>query len=141
MSSKYIGFGSYIQCDPAGGTSYTTIAGVRSISRSEATSNDVETTIINDATRFESFIGGLVNPGEVDFELAYDPATATHKSLALLLSTQAIATWKIVYSDTGATAETFSGYVKSLGNEVPLRELMTRKVKVKVTGNPGFATA
>lgn len=141
MPSKYIGFGSIIAVDPAGGTSYTTIANVRSISRSPAVTNEVETTVINDAGNFESFAPGLINPGEVKIELAYDPATATHKTLALLSSNRAIATWKITYSDSGATVESFSGFVKSIGEEVPLKELMTREVVVKLTGSPGRATA
>jgi len=138
---KFIGFGSKISVDPLGGSTFTDIAYVRSIKRDDATSHVSDTTCLDNSTRYETKLGGTVNPGGVTLELAFDPDGATHKTLALLLSTQAVASWKITYSDATTTTETFSGFVQSLGQEVPLRELVTRNIKIEVTGNPGFETA
>jgi hypothetical protein len=141
MSNKYIGFGSTIGVDPAGGTTFATIAGIDHISRGDASSNILDSSTLSQSDRWETKVGGLIDPGTLDMDMYYDPAEATQKTLALLLSTQALAAWKITYSDTGVSTESFKAIVQSLGQEIPKKELMMRKVKLAVSGNPGFATA
>ena len=134
MAGKKIGFTTTIASSTSG-----TIASVRSISGPNASGDSVDTTTLDSTSRYRTFIGALVDGGEVTFDLIYDTEEPSHQTLAQFLSSQDTKSWTITYPST-FTAQTFSGHVTGLGAETPLDDVITQPVTIKVSGTPGFSS-
>lgn len=134
MAGKKIGYTTTIATSTSG-----TIASVRGISGPGASGDNVDTTTLDSTSRYRTFIGGLVDGGEVTFDLIYDTEDAGHKLLAQLLTSQDTKAWTITYPTT-FTPQAFNGHVSGLGVETPLDDVITQPVTIKVSGTPGFSS-
>lgn len=78
----------------------------------------------------------LGDPGEMSFDIWYDPVAATHQLLTDYLSAPAVAKWQLKFSDDAATAIPFDGFVSGFepGGMDPEGYLMA-SVKIQVVGN------
>ena len=136
MSNKYVGIGFTLKVNS------TAVAGIRGMSHGEAAGSAVDITVWDDLSTSDHYMrkaGGLVDPGSLTLNLAYDPADATQKVLTGLLGSGSTAGFTIVYPTTTIT-ETFSGFVGSVGREMPFGELVTATVRIDKSGAPGFST-
>lgn len=134
MGNKYVGLGFTLKMNS------TAIAGIRGISNSEASGTAVDITVMDDYTTSDRFMrkaGGLIDPGAVTLQLAYDPADATQHSLQQKWRAGSTQGFTIVFPTTTLT-ETFSGIVNGVGREIPFGELVTCSVRIDISGDPGF---
>ncbi len=133
--SKGIGFGTSIAT-----SSGATIGQIRSISGPATDVNDVDVTTLDSTDNWRDFLPGLVDPGEVTLGLAYGNDVVTHTLLATRHSARTSATYTLTHGSTAWSANTqaFTGYVKSLGQEIPLDDLVTLDVTFKLSGSAGF---
>lgn len=138
--TKGIGFGTSISTTTSTGT--LTIGQIRSISGPGTDTNDVDSTTLDSTTNYRTFIPGLIDGGELTLELAYGPDVVSHQILNGRHNSRSINTYTITHGTTAWTSKTqaLSAYVKGLGQEIPLDDLVTCAVTFKVTGIAGFAT-
>lgn len=104
-------------------------------------SRDVgETTVLGDAIK--TYMAGQIDPGKVTFTIAYESdQSGTTKTLNDLYYSGATATWLITYPAVGsdlAETETFTGFISARGRSINKNELITSKVEIQLTGDPGF---
>jgi hypothetical protein len=112
------------------------------MSHSEASGNAVDITVWDDLSTSDHYMrkaGGLVDPGSLTLNLAYDPADATQKTLTGLLGSGALSTFTVVYPTT-TIIEVFTGFIGSVGREMPFGELVTATIRIDKSGPPGFST-
>jgi hypothetical protein len=136
MSNKYVGLGFTLKLNS------TAIAGIRGMSHSEASGNAVDITVLDDLSTSDRYMrkaGGLVDPGTLTLNLAYDPADATQKTLKGLLDTGTPATFTVIFPTT-TISEIFSGIVNGIAREIPFGELVTSTVRIDKSGAPGFSS-
>lgn len=136
MSNKYVGIGFALKINS------TTVAGIRGMSHSEAACTPVDITVWDDLSTSDHYMrkaGGLVDPGSLTLNLAYDPADTVHKTLATMLASGSTGTFVIIYPTT-TILETFSGFVGAIGREMPFGELVTATVRIDKSGLAGFST-
>lgn len=139
--AKNVGYGSVlIVCSTSDGTTENNIASVRSISGPGVSANDIDTTTLDSSSNYRTFAAGLLDPGELTFSLVYDPTAATHKRLARYMKNRISANWKVCETSTAGTVQSFSGYVKGMSREIPMDDVITCDVTVKVSGIPGYTT-
>lgn len=138
--AKTLGYGTVLILCSSDNTTENNVAFVRSISGPGVSGSDVDTTTLDSSSNYRTFVGGLLDPGEVTFNLAYDPTAATHALIAHLMGERHTAAWKVALGSSGGTLTTFSGHIKGMGREIPLDDLVTCDVTVKVTGKPGYTT-
>lgn len=138
--TKTLGFGTVLIVCSSDGTTENNVAQVRNISGPGVSANDVDTTTLDSSSNYRTFACGLLDPGEVTFSIVYDPTDGTHTRLADYMGERYTATWKIAQGSSGGTLQTFSGYVKGMSREVPMDDVITCDVTVKVTGVPGYTT-
>ena len=138
--AKTIGYGSVMAIATTTGGEVN-IAQVRNISGPGVSANDVDTTCLDSSSNYRTFTCGLLDPGEVTFGLAYDSTSATHTRLARYMGARLSTTFWVFEGSTAGSKSEFAGYVKGLGREIPLDDLITCDVTVKVSGTPGYATA
>jgi hypothetical protein len=130
MAGPYDGFGATLKIGA------TAIVAVRDIS-----GPGVETDVINASTRdsrAKAFLPGMYDNGEITFDIAYDPDTATHgatgSGLVALQIAGTISSYVLTLSDTTPAVRTFNGFVKSFNLKTPMGDLMSADVTVKITG-------
>ena len=137
--TKSIGYGSVLAVSTSTGGEVN-IAQVRNISGPGVSANDVDTTCLDSTSNYRTFTCGLLDPGEVTFSLVYDSTAASHTRLVRYMNARTSTTFWVMEGSSGGTKTEFDGYVKGLGREVPLDDLITCDVTVKVSGTPGYTT-
>lgn len=106
---------------------------VTSISGPGATTTDIDITNMDSVAK--EFVSGLPDWGEVTIGLLYGGTDAQVLDGRI---GQAAETWTLTFSNTDTF--TFSGYIKGLGLEVPMDDVVSQEVTIKLTGAPtGFA--
>lgn len=142
--TKRIGYGTVIAFgDSSDGTSssWTEVAYVKNATRGGGGANDVDETCLDSTSRFRDFQRGLVDGGTLDFTMAWDSTNTSHKKLGTLYRTGDRKWWFIQYpSTTTQPVQKFRGYVQNIGDEIPLDDLITQPVTIKVSGNPGLSS-
>jgi hypothetical protein len=102
MTLAYAGFPAVLQVDNSG---YTSIAGIRDIAGPALALNPIDVST-RDATP-KGFVAGMLDPGEVTFDIVYDPDDSTHRAgaapgLPYLLETKTLAAFKLLFPDRPA---------------------------------------
>jgi len=121
--------------------SYTTIAQVKSVGDWAIEQILADVTHHSSTAGFrEVFPSGRRNVDDIDIELGYDPANATHANSAgglmhALLNETKLA-YKIIFPDTNSTTWTFEAYVKKIGTMVEQEEELRQTVTFAITGQP-----
>ena len=134
--AKTIGFGSKlaITTDTTSVT-FADVAFVRNISGPSVESGEVEATTLDSTAAYREMLLGLIDPGNMTFEIAWDPADAngTHIDLTAAQNSRTLMNWKLVLPTTTQTI-TFTGRVQSFSPTVPFDDLLTANVSVRISG-------
>ena len=136
--AKTIGYGSVLAVTTT--TGVTSIGQVRSVSGPGVSANDVDTTTMDSSSNYRTFTCGLLDPGEVTFEVVYDPANVSHKRLAEYMGNLASKTFTVYHGSTDGDADAFSAYVKGMSREIPLDDVISCDFTLKVSGKPAYTT-
>jgi len=140
--TKRKGFGFLLGVSLTNG-SFTNIGSIVDGVSSDATAADISTTVAADI--FETSLPGQIDPGEVQFTIGYDPAdTDVSQTLNDYFVAGTVLYWQISYppvvDDTPAATEVFTAYIKSKSREVMKDALITSKLTLRISGDPGYAT-
>ncbi len=129
----------------SGTPTYTAVAQVRSIG--EYSVSQIMADVTNHASTGgyrEKFPTGIFEVDDVEVELIYDPATATHDNasggLMHALLNKTLLAYKIQFNDTSSTNWTFDAYVSNTTDVVDNGEdALVQNVTLTVTGQPVLA--
>mgnify|MGYP001565766737 FL=1 len=116
------------------------VAQILSISGPGVSFNDIDTTTLDSSSNYRTFASGLGDPGEVTFGLVYDPTHASHKMLARAAQNRTQKTWTAYHGSSTGDTDVFEAYVKGLGREIPMDDVISCDVTMHVTGLPGYTT-
>lgn len=109
------------------------ISQVRSITPPSPQRAEVDSTCLDSASETRTKLAGLIDPGDYEFEIAYDPSLAAHTGLEALQASGDIVTNSIAWPDS--TTNSFSGFVKSFAPQGGESEsLLTAKLTICITG-------
>ena len=137
--AKIFGYGSAITVQTT--TAEIIIGQVRSISGPGDSMDDVDVTCLDSTPAIHrEFAPGLSDPGTVDLDLIYDSGNFMHKRLVTYQLARYEKTFKVYPGSTTGTADSFKAYVKDIGREIPLDDLITATLSLKVSGEPGYQT-
>ena len=138
--TKSIGYGSVLILCSSDNTTENKVIQVRNISGPGVSGADVDTTTLDSSSNYRTFVGGLLDPGELTFNIVYDSTEATHALIAHLMGERHTAAWKVCIGSTAGVTTSFNGHIKGMAREIPLDDVITCDVTVKVTGVPGYTT-
>jgi hypothetical protein len=126
--------GTTLACDFATPLTYVVIGNILNITGPSAEVGSVETTVLTSTRKTYRYT--IVDPGELTFELDFDPTdTTSHTLLAGLQDAPAIHSWQISYATTPAKKATVSGFLtKFEPNAAGVEENLTASVTVKLSG-------
>jgi hypothetical protein len=128
--------GTTLGCDFTTPATYVLIGNILSISGPEGEVGTVDTTVLTSTAK--TFRPTLLDPGELTFELDFDPTdTTSHTKLAALASTPTIHGWQITYATTPAKTCTVQGMLTKFAPSAGgVEENLTANVTVKCSGAP-----
>jgi len=138
--AKTFGYGTVLQVTTTTGDA--AIAQLTNISGPGVDFAECDTTTMDSSSNFRTSVPGLGDPGDMSLSLMYDPAAVTHKRLAYYAGQRSVKAFKLYQGGSTAASEedTFSAWVKSIGREIPMDNMITCDVTLHVTGKPGYTT-
>lgn len=148
MPTKHAGFLGTLGWDPAGGTSYTTIAQIRDMTGPSISRTEIEVADRSVTGYYKEYIGGFVDPGSITFDLTWDPITtdshAQTSGTGLLADFEtdqcSQAAWQWQLDGCGGTATfTFDGFLSGFEVSDPFEDVVTASITVKISGKPTLA--
>ena len=120
-------------------TVFTAVAQIISIDLPKFASETYEAdTIDNSNAGIPHKPTGRTEGDSLGFELFFDPALTGHKALLSLLTTPALQSWKVKFSDSGPTIWPFVGAGFSLGGKMDLKDGVKAQCSIKLDGLPTF---
>jgi hypothetical protein len=141
MANTYISSQTTLGLKKSGDASYTTIANVISFGGPTFQVASIETTNLSDTAK--KYRPGIVDSGEMKFEVNFDPADTGHIGLKTLIESPAVASWQITFpTSPNATMFTFDGFPTGMevGGGGP-EEKVTASLTIKITGTVTVTTA
>ena len=141
-SQAIFGLGTQLQLGDGGSPeAFTTIAEVRSISGPTLTTDILDVTNHDSQGGVREFKAGLIDPGELTFDIAFQPGEATHGAISGLQADQlnrTVRNFKLVFPTGVGVTWAFQGIVTGLPVTFPIDEVITASVTIKITGLPDF---
>jgi len=112
------------------------IGNITSLTLPTLTRDPVEITTMDSEDNWREFIPGLLNSGEVTFELNYDGSAAGNANVLNTALTAVEATWTITFPD--GSKYVIDGFITSIGGAAPMDDKITQSVTIKFTGVPAY---
>lgn len=140
--AKYSGFAGTFKTEIS--AVYTTVAQVRDINGPNMSRDTIEVTQRDSTGQAKEYLAGLLENGEVTFDLVYDPDSATHSAsaaggLITLLAAGTLNNFRVSFADSTATTATFAGLVTGFQPTMPLNGAQTASVTIKISGQITWA--
>jgi hypothetical protein len=136
--AKTFGYGAVLQVTTTTGDA--AIGQIRSITGPSVDFADVDTTCMDSTSNFRTFVPGLGDPGEISLSVVYDPAAVAHRRLAYYQKNRSSKAFKLYHGTSAADEDAFTAYVKSYSRSIPMNDVITADITLKVTGLPGLTT-
>lgn len=136
MSSVLPNEGTVFSIESATPGTYTAIPGIVSIGGPDPEVADIPTTNLA-STSHTKRPSKLINEGELEFKIQYDPADATHQLLYTKFGSKLTVNWelKLVDGMTTPAHERFAGFIKSIkGESIEVESNQERTVTIAITG-------
>lgn len=141
MTDARIGWSAEFWLAAANGT-LTQLDEIITITPPQSVADDVEATHMLSPNRRREYIAGLIEDGEGDFEMNYDPGSATDAICRAALNDGEEREYRIVIPN-GAFGWKIEGTARVRGyvRNVPIDDRMTATVTLKFSGSPVEAAA
>lgn len=135
-------FGSSLQWDPAGGTTYVAIGQVKDIVGPSLARGDIDVTDHDSSLGYREFLPGLVDGGVYTFTIGWDSQNTAHLQGVgtglmgdLEQSGCTLSAFEHTFNQCAGTAVvTFAGYVNGMTFNNAVEGEVTADVSVKVSG-------
>lgn len=137
-SSAISGFGTALKIGDGGGTEvFTTIAEVRNVSGPTQSLNTFDVTHQSSPGGVMERAAGLLDPGQVTFEVNWLPSDATQSASAGLerdMNNKTRRNFKVVFPNASSTTCTFPAFVTAVSPTAPLNDAMRANVTLQIAG-------
>lgn len=132
--SGFSAFGTQFQRH--NGSTFVTIAEATNISGPELERDTIDVSSHDSPNRFREWVGGMVDGGEVTFEVNWDPAE--HATLKADFNDALPRQYRILLPSPPGGNWTFSGFITGMTHEYPYDDKMSAEFTFKISGDPVF---
>ena len=146
MAGIEIGYGAKLRFTTGlASTSFRDALNVRDITGPTAEADEVECTNFSSTNTYREFLLGMIDPGELNFGICWETEPSTgwfdtatteiweHEQLTKLFDGLTNTNWRIVFPTTTKLLE-FTGRVKTFQPTIPVDDVITADVTVRLTG-------
>lgn len=138
VTAALFAHGTLLKIGDGGGSEvFTTIAEVKTISGPGIKLNTVSATSHDSPNHTMEVIAGLIDPGQVTFDINYIPTAATHNVTTGLLrdlKNRTKRNFQLVFVDT--TVWSFAAFVAQFTPDEPIDNVLNAKIILQVSGLP-----
>ncbi len=132
--AKQIGLGTLFQVGDGGGPEvFTTVAQVVDITPPAENLSSVETTDMEDTVKRK--IGALVDYGQGQVQLAWDPSDTGQEGLRTDLRAKTARNFKMVFPAPANLTWSFTALVTNISPAVPLEDKLTSTITLELDGS------
>ena len=136
-----IGLGADFAMSTDGGSTYNSLGHIVDvIDGPEAEAEDKDVSYLQQPDASMRFAAGLINEGECKIKIFWSASNFATARAQIRTANYWKVTWNDKVSATNSTL-VFQGFLKRLGNSVPLKDNMITDLTVKVSGPPTFTQA
>lgn len=143
MSNAIGAFGTLLKIgDGETEETFTTIAEVINISGPGLSMDTIDVTSHSSTEGWREYIGGLLDAGELNFDINFIPTENTHKLATGLLGDLAAKTkrnFQLVFPDGSSTTWSFTALVTGFEPAEAIDDKLAASVSLKLTGKPTLA--
>lgn len=132
-TAAIMGAGTIFSVSTDGGSTYTALAEVNSISPPSDNIDIIDATSMDSANRTREFIVGFRDPGNCTLEMNFIPGNAGDQKLIQIRDAAVAVYCKIVYPNS--VTWTFLALLTGYEPQVPTDDKMSATVTFKVTGS------
>ena len=125
---------------------WTTVAQIVDLGGPAVEADQIE--VSHRGSRWRRYVAGMVDGGEVDFDIIFDPDHASHDptitgSMYDLVETGEVNSFRITFPGAGSniTTATFDAFVSSFEVDSPMEDGIKANISLKITGAPVWAHA
>ncbi|MFE4691754.1 MULTISPECIES: phage tail tube protein [unclassified Streptomyces] len=131
-------FGTQFRRDTNGAGTFASIANVSDISGPSRSREAIEVTSHDSPNKHREFIKGLMDGGEVEITLNYDPASSTHAALDADFEEDDLRDYQVVLLPGEPDEHTwqFKALITDLSDEFPTDDKAERTATFKISGRP-----
>lgn len=119
----------------AASTTWTALAKITELGGVNVEAEDIDVSHMESPDQFEEFDPGWANGGEVEATIQFEK-TENETVYGLFRVPKG---FRMVFVD--GSKWNLNGYIRSFGNEVERKGIVTAKIKIKVSGKPEFVKA
>lgn len=124
--------------NPQSDTGWTRLAKIKDLVPGDMTAESFDDTYLDDENAdWASTAQGQKTAGDATFTLAWKPGESGQQDLIDWFNEGDVRAYKIKYPN--GAVDVFKGWVSSLGKNIPLKETITRTVKITNSGKPSLA--
>lgn len=124
--------------NPQSDTGWTRLAKIKDLVPGEMTAESFDDTYLDDENAdWASTAQGQKTAGDATFTLAWKPGEIGQQDLVDWFNEGDVRAYKIKYPN--GAVDVFNGWVSSLGKNIPVKETITRTVKITNSGKPSLA--
>jgi len=135
MANKYAGLGSALKRGDGGAPEvFTTVASAKTLGGPKVDSTQIDTTTLDVAGGYETYVMGLKKPGTVSFELVWDPQDTQHRGLLTDFDNKTLRNFQIVWPDAGTETFSFAAYVKMWEPKAAPNTELTITMELQISG-------
>lgn len=116
---------------------WLTLGNVQDFNKADAGRTIIATS--NLASTAATKMAGLIDEGEFNFTINWDPALASHQAILTALDDGQAREFQVVFTDTGAAELHFNAIVKSFPISGPFNDKVTVNVSLAITGRAWIA--
>ncbi len=141
MSDIFAAFGTLLELDDGTGT-YVTVAGLGDINPPVPEVQFADATNQMSPNHAEEKKPTIIKLGDCSFDILLDLTDPTHDwltGLIYLRNNRIERNWRIHYTDTTTTDETFKAYVKKITPKAQMKDLLKASVDLEVTSLSTYA--
>lgn len=132
MSNPFSGVGTVFGRASTQAGPFTAIAQINNIGGPDKTRNTIDTTSLDTADGYKTFIAGFRDAGQVT--LAMNFTRAGYELLNDDFESDVAVWYQIALPDTENTKLTFLGLVTNLGSSIPAEDKVTASATIKISG-------
>lgn len=139
-TAAVFGQGTLLKIGDGGGSEvFTTVAEVGSITGPGMKVAMIPATSHDSANHALEVVAGMIDPGQVSFDLNYIPTAATHNVTTGILRDMKNRTkrnWQLIFPDGSTTTWAFAAYVEEFTTSEPVDNILKAAIKLHITGLP-----
>jgi predicted secreted protein len=113
---------------------FTEIPGLKGFTLPSGSADQIDVTAHDSPDTTKQYISGLIETGELGFDIFFDSSESIHEDLWDLNASGDEKNWQVLAPDTGATLFEFAAFVTNMEIEFPVEDAINATVTIKLTG-------